>query len=93
MSSNYLFIFSLFPKVLEEFNPDCVVVQCGADCLSGDPLGGFNLSLNGLGHCVTEILQTELPGLFLGGGGYNPPNAARYELDHLQERRSIPVIL
>ena len=48
-----------------------MVVQCGADCLSNDPLGGFNLSPIGIGNCVKKILSKNIPTLFLGGGGYN----------------------
>ena len=60
------------------YHPDAIVVQCGADSLSLDPLGGFNLSINGLGLCLEKILGSNLPSLFLGGGGYNRANAARF---------------
>jgi len=46
--------------------------------LALDPLGGFNLTLEGVGKCIYKILESKLPTMFLGGGGYNPPNAARY---------------
>ncbi|KAK3907984.1 Histone deacetylase 8, partial [Frankliniella fusca] len=73
--------FKIFERVssclLKAFQPDAVVVQCGCDSLSGDPLGTFNLTLKGIGLCVKEILSWEKPTLFLGGGGYNLPNAAR----------------
>jgi histone deacetylase 1/2 len=32
-------------KVMDHFRPGAVVLQCGADSLSGDRLGCFNLSL------------------------------------------------
>ena len=69
--------FSLFEEILYAFRPDAIVVQCGADSLSLDPLGGFNLTLDGLGQCVSKVLGSQLPTLFLGGGGYNRANAAR----------------
>lgn len=34
-------------KIMEVFAPGAVVLQCGADSLSGDRLGCFNLSLRG----------------------------------------------
>ena len=34
-------------KVMEKYRPEAVVLQCGADSLSGDRLGCFNLSLEG----------------------------------------------
>lgn len=62
----------LFTKIMEKihvvYKPDCLVVQCGADSLSGDPLGGFNLSLDGIGYCVNSLLNWELPAVLLGGG-------------------------
>ncbi len=34
-------------KVMETFQPSAVVLQCGADSVTGDRLGCFNLSLKG----------------------------------------------
>ena len=34
-------------KVMERYQPEAIVLQCGADSLSGDRLGCFNLSLKG----------------------------------------------
>ena len=50
------------------YAPQVVVVQCGADCLAGDPLGSFNLSIRGMGACIELILEWGLPVLLLGGG-------------------------
>jgi acetoin utilization deacetylase AcuC-like enzyme len=33
-------------KVMEMFDPGAIVLQCGADSLSGDRLGCFNLRYN-----------------------------------------------
>ena len=35
-------------KVMESYQPSAVVLQCGADSLSGDRLGCFNLTLKGI---------------------------------------------
>jgi histone deacetylase 1/2 len=35
-------------KVMETYQPSAVVLQCGADSLSGDRLGCFNLTLKGM---------------------------------------------
>ena len=70
---------SLFPEILRRFRPDCVVVQCGAGSLAHDPLGGFNLTLEGTGPCVRAVVDSGLPALFLGGGGYHSgANSAKY---------------
>lgn len=52
----------------KHYNPQVVVFQCGADCLAGDPLGSFNLSLQAIGTCLHEVLRCGLPMLLLGGG-------------------------
>jgi acetoin utilization deacetylase AcuC-like enzyme len=35
-------------KIMEVYQPGAVVLQCGADSLSGDRLGCFNLSIKGI---------------------------------------------
>lgn len=54
--------------MLEAYKPDVCVVQCGADAIAGDPLGGTNLSAEDFGECVREVLNWKLPIMFLGGG-------------------------
>ena len=74
----YTEIFTrLLPNIITSFGPDCVVLQCGADCLVGDPLGGFNLTPAAICDCVERVMSYNLPTLILGGGGYNPANTAR----------------
>ena len=72
---------------MERYQPEAVVLQCGADSLSGDRLGCFNLSLKGilfkswflLGHaeCVNFVRSFRIPMLVLGGGGYTVRNVSR----------------
>ncbi|KAF7325497.1 Histone deacetylase RPD3 [Mycena kentingensis (nom. inval.)] len=64
-------------KIMDVFRPNAVVLQCGADSLSGDKLGGFNLSLHGHAACVQFMRQYNLPLILLGGGGYTVKNVAR----------------
>jgi histone deacetylase 1/2 len=64
-------------KVMEIYQPSAVVLQCGADSLTGDRLGCFNLTLKGHGRCVEYIRSFNLPLLILGGGGYTIRNVAR----------------
>ncbi|XP_072178285.1 histone deacetylase 8-like [Diadema setosum] len=71
----------IFTRVMEQvrskFQPSVVVVQCGADTLSSDPMQSFNLTPQGVGQCVSRVLSWKLPTLLLGGGGYNLANTAR----------------
>lgn len=64
-------------KVMESYQPSAVVLQCGADSLSGDRLGCFNLTLKGHAKCVEYMKKYNLPLLLLGGGGYTIRNVAR----------------
>jgi histone deacetylase 1/2 len=64
-------------KVMEIYQPNAIVLQCGADSLTGDRLGCFNLTLKGHGRCVEFMKSYNLPLLLLGGGGYTIRNVAR----------------
>ncbi len=71
---------------LEEFarrvRPEFIILQCGADCLAGDPLGGLAFSesfhsrvAERLHEIAHEVCKGRIVGL--GGGGYDPNNCAR----------------
>jgi histone deacetylase 1/2 len=64
-------------KVMEVYQPTAVVLQCGADSLTGDRLGCFNLTLKGHAKCVEMMKSYNVPLLILGGGGYAIRNVAR----------------
>eukprot|EP00276_Gloeochaete_wittrockiana_P004748 CAMPEP_0184661950 /NCGR_PEP_ID=MMETSP0308-20130426/40934_1 /TAXON_ID=38269 /ORGANISM="Gloeochaete witrockiana, Strain SAG 46.84" /LENGTH=448 /DNA_ID=CAMNT_0027103637 /DNA_START=164 /DNA_END=1510 /DNA_ORIENTATION=- len=64
-------------KVMDMYQPGAVVLQCGADSLSADRLGCFNLSMKGHGECVEYLKSFNVPLLLLGGGGYTIRNVSR----------------
>jgi histone deacetylase 1/2 len=64
-------------KIMEVFRPGAIVLQCGADSLTGDRLGCFNLTLKGHAECVKFTKSFNVPTLVLGGGGYTIRNVAR----------------
>ncbi|PKY16015.1 histone deacetylase-3 [Rhizophagus irregularis] len=72
---------TLFKEVMldvrDHYQPSVVVLQCGADSLGKDRLGGFNISIKAHGECVRFIKSWQVPLLVLGGGGYRIPNVAR----------------
>ncbi|MEO1535030.1 MAG: hypothetical protein AAFS11_05665, partial [Planctomycetota bacterium] len=68
---------SVIGKVIQVFQPGAIVMQCGADSLSGDRLGCFNLSLKGHADCVAYVRSFDIPVLVLGGGGYTLRNVPR----------------
>lgn len=64
-------------KIMDVYRPGAIVLQCGADSLTGDRLGCFNLSLKGHAQCVHYVKSFGVPTLLLGGGGYTIRNVAR----------------
>lgn len=62
--------------IMEWFRPGAVVLQCGADSLSGDKLGVFNLSMHGHANCVRFLRTFNVPLILLGGGGYTIKNVS-----------------
>ena len=67
----------IMAKVMEMYAPDAVVFQSGADSLTGDRLGCFNLSIRGHAECLKYMTTFQVPLLVLGGGGYTIRNVAR----------------
>ncbi len=71
-------------------SPEFIIIQCGADGLAGDPIGGLSYTpeahravvstLHRLSH---EFCEGRL--LALGGGGYRPENCARAWLAVVRE--------
>lgn len=61
----------------EAFDPDALVVTCGADGLAGDPLSNMALSNLALWDSVQQLVALGHPTVILGGGGYNPWTVAR----------------
>jgi histone deacetylase 1/2 len=86
----------IIDEILTTFSPDMIVFQSGADSLSKDPIGKFNLSIKGHGKCIEILKNSKLPLLILGGGGYKISNVSRcwtYEtslLVHKEVSNKIP---
>jgi acetoin utilization protein AcuC len=70
-------IRELCRRRLERFQPEAVVVTCGADALKGDPLSSMDVSNGALWVAVETSVSLSERAVVLGGGGYNPWTAAR----------------
>ena len=68
---------SVLDQVMTKFQPSAVVLQCGADSLGGDRLGGFNLNIRAHAECVRFTKSFGIPMMVVGGGGYTPRNVSR----------------
>ena len=85
-------------KVFQVFQPEAVVMCCGADSIAGDRIGCWNMSLRGHGGAIDFMKTFNVPIVLLGGGGYTPRNVARcwaYETavglgEHNELRDEIP---
>jgi histone deacetylase 1/2 len=64
-------------KIMQVYQPEVIVLQCGSDSLAGDRLGVFNLSSTCHSECVKYMKSFNLPLMLLGGGGYKIINVAR----------------
>eukprot|EP00924_Labyrinthula_sp_SR-Ha-C_P009347 maker-scaffold_2-snap-gene-21.58-mRNA-1 protein AED:0.21 eAED:0.21 QI:118/1/1/1/1/1/2/424/471 len=64
-------------KVMAVYQPNVVVMCCGADSIVGDRLGCWNLSLKGHASAISFMKKYNVPLVLLGGGGYTPKNVAR----------------
>ena len=68
---------TLIRPLVEAFRPEAVVLQCGADAVTEDPLSHLNLSNNAHWSIVAGLADVAPRYLVLGGGGYNPWSVGR----------------
>jgi len=66
----------ILPRVAE-FRPEAVVLQCGADSLTEDPLSRLALSNRAYLEALRALWPLAPRLLVLGGGGYNPWSVGR----------------
>jgi len=68
----------LILPAVSAFAPDAIVLQCGADAVTEDPLSRLTLSNNAHWAVVAALMALGCPRLLvLGGGGYNPWSVGR----------------
>jgi acetoin utilization protein AcuC len=81
----YRLVFDrVWPRALERFRPDAIVLQAGTDMLAGDPLGKWRCSTQTF-LAVAELIVDNAPRhpdatprlMATGGGGYHPLLVAR----------------
>ncbi|XP_010507296.1 PREDICTED: histone deacetylase 7-like [Camelina sativa] len=64
-------------KATEVYQPEVVVLQCGADSLADNWPGRFNLKIKGHGDCLQFVRSFNVPLMVLGGGGSEPRFVSR----------------
>lgn len=48
----------LFP-IIEEFEPDLILISAGFDSAQGDPIGGFKLTPEGYAYMTERLIQIQ----------------------------------
>ena len=67
----------LILPAVQRFKPDAIILQCGADSVTEDPLSRLGLSNNAHWAVVDALRHLSPRYLVLGGGGYNPWSVGR----------------
>jgi acetoin utilization protein AcuC len=74
----FLRAFSEVAKpLIDAFGPDILVVEVGMDTLAGDPLVQMDLTNNAMHSVIKQLMETGIPILVTGGGGYHVENTVR----------------
>lgn len=77
-STYYVYLFKkVIDSVISCYCPDVIVMQSGADSLTGDKIGHFELTIGAYGECLDFLRRFNTPLILLGGGGYTVENVAR----------------
>lgn len=63
--------------LVQRFDPEALLIQCGADALAEDPLAKQQLGNGSLWEAVRLLAEQSPRVLVTGGGGYNPWSVAR----------------
>ncbi len=66
-----------FLPLIRRFQPEAIMLQCGADALLEDPLSRLALSNNAHRDLIAALRGLAPRLIVLGGGGYNPWSVAR----------------
>lgn len=67
----------LILPLVQSFRPEAIILQCGADAVTEDPLSRLALSNNSHWAMVDALSGMAPRYLVLGGGGYNPWSVGR----------------
>jgi acetoin utilization deacetylase AcuC-like enzyme len=82
-------LLSAVDAAAEGFTPDLILLSAGFDCLEGDPLGAFTLTLDDvdtLTRALVERAERWCGGRLVSAleGGYAPDAVAKAVLVHLR---------
>jgi acetoin utilization protein AcuC len=67
----------IVPLLISSYNPDVIMLETGMDVLSVDPLAHIKMTNNAFAELVPLVMKSNVPIVWVGGGGYNPQATAR----------------
>lgn len=74
----YLLSFrTALTAAMQCFDPEAIVLQCGADTIAGDLIGRLCVTTVAHTQCVRDVLSLQRPTVLLGGGGYHVFHTAK----------------
>jgi len=85
------------PKLIDNFNPDIILVSAGYDLHESDPLASLDITFDGIKSMVKKILnqKPEVPKIFFLEGGYNlealAKNVKNTLLEIVEQNRLLPI--
>ena len=60
-NDEYLYVWeNLVFKIIQEFNPEIIMISAGFDSAEGDPLGGFKLTPIGFSYMTQRLMGNKL---------------------------------
>ncbi len=66
----YLEALAQANEAIQDYAPDYLIVSAGFDIFTGDPVGGFNVSTEGIAQVGRAVAALGLPTLIVQEGGY-----------------------
>lgn len=71
--TEYVYAFEILIKpIINEYNPELIIVSAGFDCASGDPLGGLNVTPAGFNYLTRKLMDFANGKVVIAlEGGYN----------------------
>ena len=82
--SEYLTALGEALDAIHEFAPSYLVVSAGFDIAEGDPVGGFGLTVAGVGEIGLRIRSLGLPAVIIQEGGYALDQLGAYAVAFLR---------
>lgn len=80
----YLQVLGQALQQIAQFKPGYLVVSAGFDLIEGDPIGGFNISVQGLALISAKIASLRIPTVIVQEGGYDMEDLGNLAATFLQ---------